>query len=125
MPAGRPEGTKIINEFTPEQIKQIEFLSGAGFTVEQIAAFFGVSRKTFYRYMDDHPVIIDTIEKGRVTINAAVVNSLYNNAVKKDNVAAQIWWTKSRMGWRESAPVDERDTFKLAYADKAADDADE
>jgi hypothetical protein len=33
---------------------------------------------------------------------AMVAQSLYQNAVSKNNVAAQIFWLKTRGGWREN-----------------------
>ena len=34
-----------------------------------------------------------------------VAQALYTNAVKHNNVAAQIWWTKARMGWKDTSNV--------------------
>lgn len=121
MPAGRPEGTTIIPEFDDEKIKKVEFLTGAGFRVEDIAGYFGVSRATFYRYMDNDPRIVEALEKGRVSINAGVAGSLYKNAMA-GNVVAQMFWLKTRARWREQAPEAEQDSFKLAYADEPLDE---
>ena len=37
--------------------------------------------------------------------NVRVAQALYKNAVQNENVAAQIWWTKSRMGWKDATDV--------------------
>lgn len=47
------------------------------------------------------------LEKGRAQANLNVANALYKNAVggtetnPDGHVTAQIWWTKTRMGWRD------------------------
>jgi hypothetical protein len=38
---------------------------------------------------------------GTIKTNANVVQSLYQNCVK-GNPTCQIWWTKCRMGWKET-----------------------
>lgn len=120
MPAGRPEGTVKV-ELTETQFSEMEVLAGLGLNLNDIASVFGISKTTLWRYANENPRINETLEKGRAKANAKVAQSLYNNAVKNDNIAAQIWWTKSRMGWREQAPEVEQDAFKLAYADEPLD----
>jgi hypothetical protein len=34
-----------------------------------------------------------------------VAHALFTDAVKLNNVAAQIWWTKARMGWKEATDL--------------------
>jgi hypothetical protein len=34
-----------------------------------------------------------------------VAQALFTNAVKHNSTAAQIWWTKARMGWRGTTDV--------------------
>src|ERR1700719_2735659 len=45
------------------------------------------------------------LETGAVKANAAVVTSLYKNATQGDTTA-QIWWTKCRMGWKDTSRQD-------------------
>jgi hypothetical protein len=49
---------------------------------------------------------------GVVKTNGKVVQSLYKNALK-GNVTAQIWWTKCRMGWKETVRTEVTGKVKL------------
>lgn len=44
--------------------------------------------------------------------NAEVANSLYQNAVN-GQVAAQIFWCKSRLGWKETAVLEQKQEFAI------------
>jgi hypothetical protein len=41
------------------------------------------------------------LDVGHVIANSAVAQSLYQQAIN-GNVTAAIWWTKARMGWKET-----------------------
>ena len=41
------------------------------------------------------------IETGHVKANSKVAESLYKQAID-GNTTASIWWTKTRMGWKET-----------------------
>jgi hypothetical protein len=45
------------------------------------------------------------LDTGATEANLRVVQSLYNNATKNMSVQAQIWWTKTRMGWKDSSEL--------------------
>lgn len=44
--------------------------------------------------------------------NAEVANSLYQNAVN-GNVTAQIFWCKTRLGWKETAVLEQKQEFAI------------
>jgi hypothetical protein len=58
--------------------------------------FGGVDQKTLRKHFRRE------LDAGALELNAAVVASLHVMATKGKNVAAAIWWTKTRMGWREA-----------------------
>lgn len=93
-----PQGQRHIA--TDETRAQVSALRGVGLTGEEIATFMGVSRQTLYAHYKDE------LDKGAVRSNAAVARALYTNAVSNNNVTAQIWWTKTRMGWKETTTVE-------------------
>lgn len=43
------------------------------------------------------------LDSGMAKANAKIAGALFKNAIDHNNVAAQIWWTKVRMGWKEPA----------------------
>ena len=78
---------------------------GLGLTKAEIASFLSVSESTVSRKFKEE------LRRGRVKANAAVVQALYRNAVN-GNVAAQIFWAKTRLGWRENAAPEGADKGK-------------
>lgn len=86
-------------EPTTADFKLVEAMASVGITHEQIAEVINVSLPTLYKYFQD---ILDT---AAVKATTKVAASLYENATVKKNVTAQIFWMKTRGGWREKDPV--------------------
>jgi hypothetical protein len=79
---------------TDEQRRQVLSLTGLGITYVEIAKLFDINISTLrkhYRY---------ELDTGATVANAKVAQSLFENATKHNNAAAQIWWTRARMGWK-------------------------
>ena len=66
-----------------------------GCTQEITAAVLGISVPTLWKYYKKE------LEVGGDERNARVASSLYTNAISGD-VRAQIFWMKTRAGWRET-----------------------
>jgi hypothetical protein len=83
-------------------------MAGFGITQAEIARVLLCDSKTlrkFYRH---------ELDTGATEANIRVVQSLFNNATKNDNVTAQIWWTKARMGWKTAdAPYNAEEVPQL------------
>ena len=106
--AGRPP-----MQFSDEQRKLVESMSGYGVPQADIAALVGESG-----------ISIDTLrahfrkelDQGRAKANAKVGQTLFQKATGGDT-ASLIWWSKAQMRWREevntqvAAPV----TINLAW----------
>tara|TARA_E500000318_G_C3495241_1_gene186112 strand:- start:71 stop:358 length:288 start_codon:yes stop_codon:yes gene_type:complete len=67
--------------------------------MEQIAKIIGVSEKTLRKHYREE------LELGRVKANATIGGALFNSA-KEGNTAAQIFWLKTRAGWRETNRIE-------------------
>jgi hypothetical protein len=92
-------------EFTEKELAQFEALA-AYLTLEQIADYFGVSRKTIQnmRKRDDE---LDTIyKKGKALGIAKVGGALMDNCLA-GNVTAQIFFLKTQAGMRETDRVND------------------
>ncbi len=74
---------------------QVKRLSGLGLTQDQISTHMGISDDTLRKYYPEE------LKKGVAEINAKIVGALFKNAME-GNVAAQIFWCKSRLGWKET-----------------------
>jgi hypothetical protein len=92
MTIGRPRF-----EPTEHQRQQVLLLTGLGVTQENIATVLDVAPKTLRR------VFRRELDRGVIEANARVMQALYLNATKHNNVAAQIWWSKCRAGWKDTS----------------------
>ncbi len=77
-----------------------------------MAKLFGVSRHTFYRWLDEHPDFAEAREACLGVEEKEVVDMLWENA-KKGNVAAQIFILKSRHHYRDNSPIAEQQAVQV------------
>jgi hypothetical protein len=84
--------------FVPDDKQRlaVSTLSACGARHEVIARHFGIDRKTLRKHFRAE------LNKGRQDANAMVARSLYDQAIA-GNTTAQIFWLKTRAGWRETA----------------------
>jgi len=83
--------------------RQVQAMVQFGVPLDQIARVLTINKNTLEKYYRRE------IDIGHVKANAKVAESLYKNAVDFNNVAAQIFWCKTRMGWKETMVVDTPD----------------
>jgi len=74
--------------------EQARSLAACGVPQEKIAAIIDCDTKTLRKYFRNE------LDRGMAEADAEIVGALFANA-KKGNVAAQIFWVKTRMHWRE------------------------
>lgn len=79
---------------------QVSALVGFGIPETDIATFLGISPPTLRLHYRTE------LDSGTIAANARVAKSLFDNAIKHNNVAAQIFWMKTRAGWRETVRVE-------------------
>lgn len=82
----------------PQLRAQVERMAGFGFTIEQIAIALDIAERTLYKYYSTE------LERGHVSVNMKVVSKLFAATQRNDkaSVTAQIFWLKTRMGWKET-----------------------
>ncbi len=85
---------------TPELRQRVLMLTGLGIEQRELARLLQIDPKTLRLHFRRK------LDIGMTEANVRVAQALYRNAVKNDNVTAQIWWTKTRMGWREATGPD-------------------
>lgn len=90
-------GTKKPHHHPTEQTRaEVVALASFGTPHEEIAAYLGISQDTLIRrYKED-------LQKARTRANSKVAHSLYKMATQQNNVAAAIFWLKTRARWRET-----------------------
>lgn len=88
-----------VYEPTEKSRKIVRQLAMLGVPQEQIAKKMGIDAKTLRRhYRED-------LDEGDVEAFASVAGALWHNAVKNNNVVAQIFWMKARHGWIDRREV--------------------
>ena len=86
----------LLNETVREKVRH---LAGVGVRQDDIAKIIGCAPKTLRKRCRED------LDRGVAEANAMVSGYLFANA-KAGNVAAQIFWLKTRAHWRERAVSD-------------------
>jgi hypothetical protein len=97
-------GGRPLRTLTEEQLNKVEGFA-AVLTVDQIADYFCMAKKTFYAIMERQPEVALRFNRGR----ASVINDIGSNLVmqaKEGNLNAQIFYLKTRAGWKETTVVE-------------------
>lgn len=95
------------HEPTEQTRGQVRKLVIAGIPHVVIADVLGVAKKTLQKYYDEE------LKFGRVQADSNMAAALYQSGIR-GNVAAQIFWCKTRLGWKE------RDALELSGPDGGA-----
>lgn len=105
---------------TPEQRKLVSALTSFGITQQDICTQIEIDLKTLRKHYKSE------LAKSITMANAKVAESLFKMATQKGNVAAAIFWAKTRMGWREVSDIEslnrKPETITIVVAPKPADD---
>ena len=102
MIADEPLGDRVGRpafEPTEAQRENVANMVACGITQEQIALFLDIDVKTLCKHFRRE------IDTAATVANAKVGKSLFVKAVSGD-VGAMVWWTKTRMGWKEKQGVE-------------------
>jgi hypothetical protein len=84
----------------------VSVMAAGGIDQAKIAGVLGICKPTLRKYFRHE------LDAAALEAHASVIASLLWMATKGKNVAAAIWWTKSRLGWRERIVVNgEGDAF--------------
>ena len=103
---------------TDEQRRSVLTMTGFGLRQDEICISLQIDKKTLHKHFRRE------LDTGMIEANVRVAQALYTNATKHNNVAAQIWWTKTRMGWKDTSVVENNGNllvdFRWADAPPAA-----
>ena len=115
---GRPKIT-----FNEEQKKEVETLA-AVLSTEQIADYFGISRRVFYDILERDEEVSALYKKGKARAVGFVAQNLIQKA-RGGDLGAQIFYLKTQAGWKETQRVEGAgDTGEHVIAYKWLDDDD-
>lgn len=108
----------LKNEHIPTEKTRAEVksLSAFGITQEKVADYLDIALKTLRKHYRRE------LDTALVSANFKVAQYLYKNAVDNENVSAQIFWLKTKGGWKEekdeTAPDSGIDALLKALADR-------
>lgn len=79
----------------------VEQMSAVGIPQESIARVIrgGIDDKTLRKHFREE------LDTAATRANAKIGGTLYNKAIAGDTTAA-IWWSKTRMGWKETTATE-------------------
>ena len=80
---------------TLETRAQVHAMASFGINQDNMSKYLGITRATLSKYYEEE------LAKAMVDKVVTVANALYRNAVENNNVSAQIFFLKTRAGWRE------------------------
>ena len=113
---GRPKIT-----FNEEQKKEVETLA-AVLSTEQIADYFGISRRVFFDILERDEEVSALYKKGKARAVGFVAQNLIQKA-RGGDLGAQIFYLKTQAGWKETQRVEGAgDTGEHVIAYKWLDD---
>ena len=93
-------------EPTDKDRTTIEIMVAGGIPQENIARVIGIDKKTMYKYYREE------LDTSADKANAAIAKTLFQQA-KDGNTSAAIWWTKARMGWKDTTVTEGTQKIEL------------
>lgn len=107
------------------RLNTVEKLSKEGFTKLEIANMFGVSRTTWYMWEKEEPIILETIDSGRISAVKEIKAALYKRATgfnytEKKTVRKQILLKDEDDEDVPATMVQEEESIKYALPDPAS-----
>lgn len=94
--AKKHTGGKPAHVPTKANRQLVKMMMANGAIIGNVAAILDITEPTLRKYYAHE------ITYGFDDANAKVACALYENATVKKNVTAQIFWLKSRAGWKET-----------------------
>lgn len=101
-------------ELVEDKLILVEGWARDGLSEAQISKNLGIAYSTFKEYKKKHLALSAALKKGKEVVDFEVENALLNNALKKGDTTAQIFWLKNRKPdkFREKKETTELDLMK-------------
>ena len=104
---------------------EIIALRSYGVPIKEVAAYIGIDDKTMYKYYRtelEQSAMKANARVGKFLYEAASGQAITGGASYSDCVRAAMFWAKTRMGWRENAPIllEEKDNSVTVTVIRAA-----
>jgi predicted DNA-binding transcriptional regulator AlpA len=100
MTTKKNKGGRPRKKLTKAQVEEVETLA-AVLSVEQIGAYFGLGKTTFYEIMKRQPEVFERYQRGKARAVGSVAKNLIMQA-REGNTTAAIFYLKTQAGWKET-----------------------
>lgn len=100
MTIKKNKGGRPRKKLTKAQVEEVETLA-AVLSVEQIGAYFGLGKTTFYEIMKRQPEVFERYQRGKARAVGSVAKNLIMQA-REGNTTAAIFYLKTQAGWKET-----------------------
>lgn len=105
---------------------ELERCAAAGFTLAETAQHLRISESTLYKHKAENGEIGEALKRGKLSAHAEVSSKLFEQC-KGGNVAAIIWYEKTRRGMTDKVNISvedvdraiERELARVAGGDEA------
>lgn len=98
-------GPKPVADVNDEFLNKIEELSRKQFNQEQIRAYFGIKKGSWYALSKKHPEIRIRIKKGRSLTLEFVINKFFEK-IEEGDVKCILFYLERKAKWRELSKID-------------------
>lgn len=116
----RDVGGRPPHQPTDKSRATVKAMSAYGIPQEQIARVQDIDVKTLRLHYRDE------LDLGVIEANSKIAETLFNQGTREGNTTALIWWTKSRMGWKERQEMEHSGGINLQVVtgiDRAPDES--
>lgn len=100
----KPKGYRKVH-FDDEMCKKVQKMAGHGMTIKQICDILGISQDTLENSRRESATLQKAIEKGQAMAQEVIAQTLFQQA-KSGNIAALIWWEKTRANRSEKQKIE-------------------
>jgi hypothetical protein len=88
-------------DYKPEYAREAKNYCLMGAIDEDLATFFGVTRRTIMNWKKHHPEFREAIEQGgKPHSDSKVIGRAFEKCMEGDSTML-IFWLKNRLGWRD------------------------
>lgn len=91
-------------EPTEEQRQIVTMAAAVGQTHESIARLIGIGKGTLQDHFSEELAL--GIDQANLKVGGNMFKMATGNPESKSTVTAAIWWTKARMGWKDTSRVE-------------------
>jgi len=104
----------------PDAAARIATYAAKGGSLKVLHALFGVAGEELKRWMDADPCLRKAFDEGKEQEREALHRTIYDAAVYKRDLGAAQFLLKTRHGYREQEPEDNRNSVRVIFNIPAA-----